>query len=463
MATFSQTEGISDDLCAWLKGYDLQQYEQALRAQAIKSSNDFKYIKSKKHFEQLVAKLGDNVPFMDVLRLEHAWLSIVPHPDKPEPHIHFLGEKEKEIITKICQRFDHLSEDINIVQKAFNEFNQSVVQCKQQINGNAEKMITSINHKKEELLREIDAIDVKNEKRLNDLLNKLQKMNTHCLKSKEQFTHIATNTDIAENKKVKQLAELLSINVDDINAIDGDDDQKEDDAYNHYKYIGDQCVIPTTTALAFNEQAFKNTLDSCIVIKCDDVASKWTLQQRYDGDIDIQDSTFCFDIYEPNFIKVTMNGTIAIGAKNCSYSIISTKTGFSKGVHEWKIKFLKILHHHSNPGIITNVNDLCSVKRGYNQLKNSAGSKCCGTLYMWHDWDKQLQGYHDGVLTLHQGCSNINVNDIITVVLDCDNWTLTFLRNEQHIGSMNITPAQTYHPCIYTCACKGQQYQLLSV
>ena len=111
---------MSQDLREWLTKWDLEQHEQGLRSKGIKKPNDFKYIKSKKNFDSLIEKLGDSVSFMDALKLEDAWKSIVPEPEEPKAKIHFLGDKEKEIMNKLYERFDDLSQDVNVVQKAFN-------------------------------------------------------------------------------------------------------------------------------------------------------------------------------------------------------------------------------------------------------------------------------------------------------------------------------------------------------
>ena len=152
------------------------------------------------------------------------------------------------------------------------------------------------------------------------------------------------------------------------------------------------------------------------------------------------------------------------GIKHCSYSVVSTKKGFNTGKHKWSIKFIEIGHRHSNPGVITNITNLASVGRGYHHLKNSQGSRCCGYLYIWHDFDSALHGYHNGILTVNQDnwFDKIEVNDVITMILDCQNWIIAFLRNDKYVGSMKLPPNQTYYPCLYTCACTSQQYELVS-
>ena len=127
----TSTEGTSgkDNLGEWLTKWDLQAHEQALRSKGIKKPSDFEYIKTKKNFDALIANLGDDVSFMDALKLEDAWKSMVPEPEQPKPQIYFLGDKEKDIMSKLYERFDDLSEDVNVIQKAFNGMTYMIFTC----------------------------------------------------------------------------------------------------------------------------------------------------------------------------------------------------------------------------------------------------------------------------------------------------------------------------------------------
>eukprot|EP01083_Nonionella_stella_P165956 553512_1 len=173
---------------------------------------------------------------------------------------------------------------------------------------------------------------------------------------------------------------------------------------------------------------------------------------------------FRFDIYEKDRFSVTQDGTIATGCgQGCCYSVITTSVVFNQGVHRWKIKFMDTQHRHTNPGIITDVHNLSGIQRSWVSLKNAQGSKACGLLYMWHDYDGKLQGWNNGMLIKDEGnISPIAVDDVVTVVLDCDHWTITFYRNDVLVGTMDIPPGQCYHPCLYTCDCHQQQYQLIN-
>ena len=117
------TMAEGDVLRAWLDEWDLGKYEQKIREQGIKSPNDFKYIKSKAQFDELVLKLGD-VQWMDVLKLQDAWSTKVPTTlQQPAPQIHFLGDEEKKILDALSRRYVDVSNDIDAVQKANNGTN----------------------------------------------------------------------------------------------------------------------------------------------------------------------------------------------------------------------------------------------------------------------------------------------------------------------------------------------------
>ena len=120
MATLSEPTNKDIDLGQWLSSWGLTKYEKSLRGNGIQSPQCFKYIKSEQDFKDLMAKMGSNMSFICQLKLRDAWTSMVPNPQKSEPAIMFLGDKEKEIMDLLYQRFEDVSEDVNVVQKAFN-------------------------------------------------------------------------------------------------------------------------------------------------------------------------------------------------------------------------------------------------------------------------------------------------------------------------------------------------------
>eukprot|EP01084_Bolivina_argentea_P034658 64165_1 len=182
-------EGLQEtasDLTEWLQKWKLSKYEDKLRSQGIESPQDFKYIKSKQQFNKFVVKLGDNIPYMHILKLEDAWSTIVPiTQQQSNTQIHFLGENERQIMDKLYKRYNDSSDDVSTVQKATNEFNESVVQSKKIINDSMDKIVLAINNKRNELLSKVNNINNQNKKTLNEKLEQLQNVNKLCLKNKQ--------------------------------------------------------------------------------------------------------------------------------------------------------------------------------------------------------------------------------------------------------------------------------------
>jgi len=552
MATTSDPDTSTTDLTQWLLSWGLTKYEQTLRDNGIQSPECFKYIKSDEDFKALVAQMGSGMSFICRLKLRDAWTSMVPNPQKPEPQVLFLGEKEKEIMDLLYQRFDDVSEDVNVVQKAFNEFNETVVRCKQEVNGNADKMISSVTAKKEQLLDHIESIRSENERRFNEVLSKLQRMSQIASSSKDDFKRIASDSDMNSTLKRQQLHELLLFKLDpnskshhEHSTMRSAADKEEDDSHSedihdeeskqeaaatpsttsggadcedHYKLIGDCCHVPGPAVLRFDESAFNEVMASCLEIQCTEKKMKWTVKPHYGVQSETKAKTmveteikmnvetesntlsmsssntmspqsvasssvssrasistttppvverkkpFRFDVYERYYIHVTQEGARVSGQQSCSYSVVSTATGYNKGVHRWRIMCIENGHHYCNIGVVSKINKLHGVGRTYYDLTDSKGAKCCGFMYIWHDYDGALQGYEKGSLRMNEAVTGakIKAKDVIEVVLDCNKWTISWIRDKVKVGTLNITEKRTYHPALFTCACPRQQYMLLA-
>eukprot|EP01084_Bolivina_argentea_P270666 460292_1 len=94
--------------------------------------------------------------------------------------------------------------DINVVQKANNDFNQSAVNAKQVINEWLDKLISTINSKRQKLLTKIDAIHYRNKKLFAEKLDKLNKMNKLCLDNKEQSESVACDKSFGSTKRLQK-------------------------------------------------------------------------------------------------------------------------------------------------------------------------------------------------------------------------------------------------------------------
>eukprot|EP01083_Nonionella_stella_P065883 173001_1 len=265
------SEEGSLNLNEWLKKWNISQYADKLRKQGMEFASDFKYIKSKEQFNQIISKLGDDIPMMHVLKLEDAWTTIVPETQqKPDSKVFvMIGPKEMEIRKKLHDRFKDVSQDIHVLQTAINKFNESVVQAKKAVNENTEQIIIEVNNKRERLLKEIDSMNEKNTEILNDKLHHLQRISKIAKYKKQQFdvkvAEASTDTD--------QLKELLT--------LDTEDDEKQNKNYNHFKDIGKECRIPGSVNIVFDEQSMKSTIDSVLSVQNDTITQPWNLKEYY--------------------------------------------------------------------------------------------------------------------------------------------------------------------------------------
>eukprot|EP01083_Nonionella_stella_P315973 1143274_1 len=276
--TTDQKEGMSE-LGSWLAQWRLSQYEDKLKQHGIEFKEDFKYIKSAHDFEELIAKLGD-VPFMHSKKFKDAWSTIVPVDERTsDVQIHFLGDDERQVMDKLYQRYSEISTDINTVQKANNDFNSSVVASKKTVNDYMDELVCTINTKRQQLLEKIDLIHDQNKKLFVQKLDTLDQMNKLCSYNKEKFEIIASSKGMSSAERLKKLQQLLSMNVDHLNE---DEKKAENDNYDNYKIIGDQCVVAGAVTVNIDKDA-NSLVDSFVAIVCDQVKTDWKMKRNYAG------------------------------------------------------------------------------------------------------------------------------------------------------------------------------------
>eukprot|EP01084_Bolivina_argentea_P277343 473453_1 len=285
----------------WLQQWDLQQYQVLLQKNGIKKATDFRFIKTKQHFDKLVEKLGDEMSVMDTFKLEDAWLSIVPSPQKEQPKVHFLSDNANKILNTLMLRYKDLSNDIHIVQIACNEFTKLSVQCKKDINTYADEMIQCVEQKRKALLNHVDAI--KNKQKFETILNKLQNMNVYCQTSKDKFQQIAVNGELTTKQKEDEMKKLLALNIDDI-------DEKKESNYNHYKFIGNRRQMPKKISAVFKKNKFQKSINSYFSVKYEEIEKAWTLKPDYrmtlqDGKYRIKsvNTSMCIDVKDKSNSK----------------------------------------------------------------------------------------------------------------------------------------------------------------
>ena len=118
--------------------------------------------------------------------------------------------------------------------------------------------------------------------------------------------------------------------------------------------------------------------------------------------------------------------------------IYACSKGFNQGTHEWHIKFkcksnTKV--PKDNIGILTNIN-----VGEFNEYKE-------GNAYFISNSSKNVQYRHGDVVTIVK-CKDFIPwvkNDVISVILDCDNWTVEFRINNKMVGKVLEVIKGTYY------------------
>ena len=125
--------------------------------------------------------------------------------------------------------------------------------------------------------------------------------------------------------------------------------------------------------------------------------------------------------------------------------VVASKLAFNEGINEFTIKSFQ------------QKNDAIGIVGGLDEVNN--GEWCCyfkfGYMY-----------YGRGAMYIEAKSSNIfpkwGKNDEIKIRIDCNDWNVTFFKNEEKVGeSIDIKPNKEYHPFI-GCQHKYIKYELLS-
>eukprot|EP01083_Nonionella_stella_P041355 112116_1 len=507
----------AEELDQWLAKWDLQNLTNHLKLKGLKSSRDFKYIKTQIHFDKLVTALGDNISFMDTCKLEDAWRSIVPKRNAADAQVLFLGREEKNILHELNKKFNYLSNDLEYIKQSFTDFNRSVEKSTQDVNAEADKIISIINQKRNELLKNIDSIRRKNEHIYNGTLARLNKLHGMLQSNKHKFNEIAANDNIAASYRLQLLKELLTpkethfksvslsisttkliktinrthghaarvtkgecmalenVNTagqiesdeDDSKADPGSDDSADQEGQDHDPWVDmfrAECILPGNLSFtfAFDEDAFTNQLQNNFSIHSDDDKTfKWNSTKATSTVLQTEKDfvQFTFDVCGKNYFNITDNGTVVAGNGTCSYGVVTTNTCFSEGIHEWKIKSVRRRCCRHDMGVITDITHLADVGEDDGVAEELTPTGYC---YLW--WHgSYLKAFYQGEETDSVVLdAPMTEGDIITIRLDCTGWTITFIQNDKVVGSMKVKENESYHPFVNTDGCAIQQYQLIT-
>eukprot|EP01084_Bolivina_argentea_P082196 148830_1 len=425
-------EGILDEtslsndstLKDWLNQWELSKLENALNKQGIKTPNDFKFIKSQAHFDKLLSKLNADLTFMDEMRLEEAWKSIQTNIyDKPK--MIFVGNEEKEIMEKLHKKYDNVSDDINVIQKAINDLNQSAVQCKQSLNDNLNKMIEVIEKKRRELTKEIENKQNLKQKEMNEWLNKMKYIRQIYSKRKKEFDIIVSKSDISTSTKIQKLKQLLIINVDN------DNDEKEFEIQN----------LPSHVTLTNNIKHKEFDIKTFNKYVGDTLSIQQNVTMHELVGINLSEVKFCAKQIETK-LTVEQNGKLVIFPKGVCAAAYC-EPGFSKGEHKWEIKLEKGSKCSAAIGISSKLHAKFS-----GSYRNMDGNEFA---YTWRaDEYQDLYGSTDG-----EKCFDKKVNkkwtdgETVKVILNVDEGYVEFIYRNDSLGRIPIEQNRVYYPCVH--------------
>ena len=145
-----------------------------------------------------------------------------------------------------------------------------------------------------------------------------------------------------------------------------------------------------------------------------------------------------FDVFHPRKFKVSDDRLSIIGKSDDGdgtfliYSNCCKETGYNKGIHFWSVKCIKAHHYASN---------VVDRRETYIGIKNERKK-----LWIYETWIKA----HEGGIFYHLKGELARKywklpNNIITVKLDCHNWTITYFHGIQVIRKNYIKPMESYY------------------
>eukprot|EP01083_Nonionella_stella_P273500 927767_1 len=411
-----------DEFSQWLSKFefpDVPAIKNALEGQGIKAANDLKkYVKNEAAFNKLTSRL--NLNFVDEMALENAWKSIQTAADEKKV---VLGADERNVMDQLCTQYDEASKNIEEVQQSMKSFREQVVAAKKQLDDTSDAMIAIIEQNRTKVGKEIENQRIEGAKQMMDILRVWTTKRKSLSERKAQFEKIALRNDIANDNKLKELQSLLTVN-------DNDDDKKE---------MNDGAAFITSVVLPqFDGNKFSN-----------DVYSMFTRQQKEKRLTFVKDSIQFSDKYGRYKDNVTFSDNNK-RIENHANTTVMCETGWNSGVHEWSIK----VEWDANEGMeperrIGIINKLCDGFSGYgcSLIDQTAIS------YMWRAGKSYLDIFECNCGT---GNTKAKVNAawnngaIAKVVLDCNNWTVQFLHENELVAKVDIEKNQTYYPAVHS-------------
>ena len=144
------------------------------------------------------------------------------------------------------------------------------------------------------------------------------------------------------------------------------------------------------------------------------------------GAFEIDDEQLSIKGANPQFMEWACNGQVIYAELGSEYS-----NGLKQGIHYWSVK-------NVNPN-----QPRCFASIGVATEKNG---EIIDTEHLDH-W------IGTGCNSFHQGMTNWPSNHVKTVILNCNEWNVTYYRNEKIIQKDAIEPNQNYY---FTMICCGR-------
>eukprot|EP01083_Nonionella_stella_P147662 466317_1 len=167
-----------------------------------------------------------------------------------------------------------------------------------------------------------------------------------------------------------------------------------------------------------------------------------------------------FPIFAGEFVCMSKNNTDfkAIRGDWEPNRMASADIGYNSGYHVWKIKCIQSdMRSNQAIGVWSDYEDAFSPLCWF-------GNNARSHNYFWHGYNRY--GIFSVVNNVENRIESIIVDgwtsgDVLTVILDCDNWTMCFQKNDEDACvPFNIAPDITYYPA-FVCTGHNDHYRAI--
>ena len=128
-----------------------------------------------------------------------------------------------------------------------------------------------------------------------------------------------------------------------------------------------------------------------------------------------------------------------------SYSVYAESMngkGFNAGTHCWSIKFLMPENKEREEEVSSGCYHSIGVKADRNE------DDIVKTGNHWRHCRHGTTGNHK---SYYDGYAHWELNEVMTVKLDCDDWTAVYYKGKDQVQRDEIAPNQSYHFCVQLC------------